>query len=123
MYPENYLLEKFGISEIYFHKGFTSTLLEKLFRQSEYTLDGEDNIALKYASHDIIFIFHKQIQSSSIIYRFLKALDLDKNKGDFIESNTLINEKELFDAIKSKSFVLVTPRVLVKETYDPTLVK
>lgn len=123
MYPENYLLEKFGISEIYFHKGFTSNLLEKLFRQSEYSLDGEDNIALKYASHDIIFIFNKQVQSSSIIYRFLKALDQDKNRESFIESNTLINEDELFLAIKSKSFVLVTSKVLVKETYDPLLAK
>lgn len=119
MYPENYLLEKFGISEIYFHKEFTSTLLEKLFRQSEYTLDGEDNIALKYATNDIVFIFHHQVQSSSIIYRFLKALDLDKNRESFIESNTLLNENELLAALKSKSFVLVTHRVLVKETYDP----
>ena len=120
MYPENYLLEKFGISEIYFHKGFTSHLLEKLFRQSEYSLDGEDNIALKYASHDILFIFNKQVQSSSIIYRFLKTLAQDKNRDNFIESNTLINEGELFAAIKSKTFVLVTPQVIVKDTYVPS---
>lgn len=123
MYPENYLLEKFGISEIYFHKNFTHNLLEKLFRSSEYTLDGEDNIVLKFASHDIIFIFNKQAPSNSIIYRFLKALDQDKNKDNFIESNTLLNEDELFSAVKSKTFVLVTPKVLVKETYDPALAK
>lgn len=119
MYPENYLLEKFGISEIYFHPDFADNLLEKLFRQSEYTLDGEDNIALKYASHDIIFIFNKQVQSSSIIYRFLKALDQDKKRDNFIESNTLLNENELLAALKLKNYVLVTRKVLVKETYDP----
>ncbi len=116
-----HLLEKYGISEIYFHPNLDINLLEKLFRQSEFTVDGEDNIVQKYVSHDILFIFHHQVQSEPIIRRFLKALYEDKNRDHFIKDNTLLNENELFAAIKSKSYVLVTHRTLVKETYIPPI--
>ena len=65
----------------------------------------------------MILIFYNQAPSQNLIYRFLKFLDQDKNKESFIKSNTLLNEEELFSAIKSKNFVLVTHRNLVKETY------
>lgn len=115
MYPNNYLLEKFGINEIYFHPHFSDDLLEKLSRRSEYTLDGEDNIVQKHASHDILFIFHHQVPSSSIIYRFLKALDQDKNKDSFIGDNTLLNGDELFLAVKDKSYVLVSYKKFLEQ--------
>lgn len=116
---DNYANAKFGIDEIYIHGGLPSNLLEKIHQRAVFSLDAEDNIVQKYASHDMILIFHKQVPSPSLIYRFLKFLNQDVNKENFIESNTLMNEEELFSAIKSKTFVLVTPRTLAKETYSP----
>ena len=101
------------------HEGFSHDLLEKLHQRAMLSLDAQDNIIQKYVSLDIIFIFNSQSPSAGLIYRFLKFLDQDKNKENFIQSNTLINEEELFSAIKSKNFVLVTPRKLIKETYAP----
>ena len=119
-YQDNYALAKFGIDEIYIHEGFTYSLLEKLYQRAVFSLDAEDNIVQKYVSLDIVLIFRKA-PTPSLIYRFLKFLDQDKNRENFIKSNTLINEEDLFSAIKSKNFVLVTHRNLVKETYSPCL--
>jgi hypothetical protein len=119
-FQENYIHTKFGIDEIYIHDGLSDNLLEKLYQRAVLSLDAEDPIIQKYASHDILLIFHKLAPSQSLIYRFLKFLDQDKNKDDYIQSNLLINEEELFSAIKSKKFILITPRTLVKETYSPS---
>lgn len=118
-FQENYALAKYGIDEIYIHEGLEYSLLEKLHQRAIFSLDAEDNIIRKFASHDMILIFHKQVPSQSIIYQFLKFLDKDPGKESFIKSNTLINEDELFLAIKSKKFVLVTHRKLLKNTYSP----
>lgn len=120
MTENNYAHAKFGIDEIYFHEGLTNCLLEKLYQRALFSLDAEDNIIQKFVSHDIILIFNKQIPTPSLIYRFLKFLDQDVKKENFIKSNTLLNEDELFSAIKSKKFILVTHRILLKETYCPT---
>jgi hypothetical protein len=116
---DSYALAKFGIDEIYIHEGLSPSLLEKLHQRAVFSLDGEDNIVQKYVSLDMVLIFRNQTPTPSLIYQFLKFLDKDVNREDFIESNTLINEEELFSAIKSKDFVLVTHRNLVKETYSP----
>jgi hypothetical protein len=120
-FQDHYAHAKYGIDEIYFHENFTYELLEKLYRRAAFSLDGEDPLVLKNTSHDKILVFHKQIPSPSLIYRFLKTLNQDVNKESFISSNTLPDEEELFPAIKSKKFVLVTHRTLVKETYTPAL--
>jgi hypothetical protein len=116
---DNYILAKFGINEIYIHKELSYNLLEKLHQRAVLSLDAEDPIVQKYVSYDIVLIFQSLDPTPSLIYRFLKFLDQDKNKENFIKSNTLINAEELFSAIKSKNFVLVTHRNLVKETYIP----
>jgi hypothetical protein len=116
---DNYAHAKFGIDEIYIHAGLSSSLLEKLHQRAVFSLDAEDPIIQKCVSHDIVLIFRNLIPTQSLIYRFLKFLDQDKDRENFIKSNTLINEEELFSAIKSKNFVLVTHRNLIKETYSP----
>lgn len=116
---DNYALAKFGIDEIYIHEGFTYSLLEKLHQRAMFSIDAEDSIVQKYVSLDIVLIFRNPAPTPSLIYHFLKFLDQDKNRENFIKTNTLINEEELFSAIKSKNFVLVTHRNLVKETYSP----
>lgn len=116
---DNYALAKFGIDEIYIHEGLTYSLLEKLHQRAVFSLDAEDNIVQKYVSLDIVLIFRNLTPTPSLIYHFLNFLDQDMNRENFIKSNTLINEEELFPAIKSKNFVLVTHRNLVKETYSP----
>ena len=124
-HQDHYAHAKFGIDEIYFHKGFSYSLLEKLHQRAAFSLDAEDNIVQKYASHDMILIFYNRIPSNhnSLIYQFLKFLNQNVDKDTFIKSNTLLNEEELFLTIKSKKFVLVTHRYLVKETYNPSLNK
>lgn len=118
---DHYAHAKFGFDEIYFHEGFTYGLLEKLHQRAALSLDAEDNIIQKFASRDMILIFHNRVPNPSLIYRFLKFLDQDVAKETFIKSNTLLNEEELFSTIKSKTFALVTPRILLKETYHPAL--
>lgn len=113
---DNYALAKFGIDEIYIHEGFSNELLEKLYRRAEFSLDAEDNIVQKYATHDMTLIFHKHVQAPGLIYRFLKFIHQDVGKQAFIKSHTLLNEDELFSTIKSKKFVLITPKILIKET-------
>jgi hypothetical protein len=119
MLPENYLLAKFGIDEIYFHKNLDYSLLEKLHQRAADSFDGDHHIVQKHVSHDMILIFYKQVATASIIYRFLKLLDQDPNKESFIENNTLLNEEELFAALKSKQFILVTKRILHKNIATP----
>lgn len=118
-FQDNYAHAKFGIDEIYIHEGFASNLLEKLHQRAVFCLDAEDSIVQKYVSHDMILVFNKQVPSPSLIYRFLKFLDQDAGKKSFIESNTLLNEEELFPTIKLKKFVLITHRILLKQTYSP----
>lgn len=111
----DYLHEKFGIDEIYFHPSFPYELLEKLHQRAAFSLDAENSIVQKYTRNDMILIFYKTIPSQSLICRFIEALERNVDKENFIRSNTLINQEELFSAIKSKKFVLVTHKVLVKE--------
>jgi len=118
-FQDNYALAKFGIDEIYIHEGLSQSLIDKLYQRSLFSLDAEDAVIKKYASHDMVLIFNKTSPNRSLIHRFFKFIDEDKNKDDFIKSNLLINEEELFSAIKSKKFVLVTYGILVKETYSP----
>ena len=115
---ENHFHTKFGIQEIYFHKGFPYDLLEKLHYRAVYALDAEDKIAKRYITYDMILIFQKQVPTHSQIYRFIESLDKFANKQDFIDANTLLNEDELLSAIKSKNFVLVTHRILLKQTHS-----
>ncbi len=121
MSQDNYAHAKFGIDEIYIHEGVTYGLLNKLHQRAVFSLDAEDNIVQKYVTHDMILIFYKQVPSQSLIYRFLKFLNQDVDKENFIKSNTLLNEEELFSTIKSKEFVLITHRILLQETYNPAL--
>lgn len=118
---DNYAHVKFGIDEVYIHEGFPYNLLEKLHQRAILSLDAEDDIVLKHASHDMILIFHNRVPNQNLIYRFLEFFDKNVDKANYIKSNTLINEEELFMAIKSKKFILVTHRILLKETYSPTL--
>lgn len=113
----DYAHAKFGIDEIYFHEVFTYSLLEKLNQRALFSLDAENKIVQKYASHDMVLIFHNHVPNHSRIYRFLEFLDRKADKESFIKSNILFNEEELFSAIKSKKFVLITYRVLIKENY------
>ena len=106
---------RFGIDEVYFHTGLTQDLLQKLYQRARLSLDGENHIVQKHVTHDMILIFHKQEPINSLIYQFLKSIDQQRDKKNYIESNTLLNEEELFSAIKSKTFVLVTHRVLLKD--------
>lgn len=117
--PDNYILAKFGIDEIYIHEEFSDNLLHKLHQRAVFSLDAADNIVLKHASHDMILIFHNRVPSQSFIYRFLKFFDDYGDKENFINSNTLLNTEELFSAIKSKDFVLVTHRILLEKINSP----
>jgi hypothetical protein len=101
---------QFGIDEIYFHKGLDYALLKKLQQRACITLDSTDNIILKYATYDSILIFYSQFPSPSLIYKFLKFLHQNPQKEIYVTSNTLLNEDEMFDVIKSKTFALVTYR-------------
>ena len=118
-YQNNYINEKFDIAEVYIHEGFTQLLLEKLYQRAAFTLDGEDNVIQKHATHDMILTFNNQLPSPSRIYQFLKFLDQNvKSKDNFIQSN-LCEEKELFPSILSKNFILITNRILLKTVYQP----
>lgn len=119
MSDESYAQAKFGIDEVYLHEGLSHDLLQKLYQRAEYSLDGDDNIVKTHAGLDMILVFHKQVPSESMIRRFVKFLDQDPKKKEFIKSNTLLNVDELFAAIKDQSFVLVTPKSLVKATHCP----
>jgi len=119
MSQDSYALAKFGIDEIYIREGFSPGLLDKLHQRAVLSLDAEDNIAAKYTSHDMVLIFYKEVPNHSLLYRFLKFLSQDVKKDSFIESHTLLDEEELFPAIKSKKFVLITHRVLGKEIHSP----
>lgn len=111
----------FGIDEVYIQKSFDLNLLGKLQQRAALSLDSEETVVQNNVSCDMILVFHKRVQNKSMIYRFLKFLNQYAEKEDFIRSNTLLNEEELFEAIKSKKFVLVTQKTLAKDTYSPTL--
>lgn len=114
-------LAKFGIDEIYIHNGLTQALLEKLNQRTALCLDGEDAIVRKHVAHDMVLIFHNRVPSPSVIYRFLEFLDQAGDKEDFIRSNTLLNEDELFSAIKSAKFVLVSKRIFTRARLDQSI--
>lgn len=113
------LHNKFGIDEIYIHDGFENSLREKLHQRALLCLDGEDNVVLKYASHDMILIYRNHMPNQSLIYRFLKTLDQYTDRDNYIGLNTLVNEDELFQAVKSTNFVFVTPSSVIKEIHTP----
>lgn len=107
---------QFGISEVYIHPSFDFNLLKKLQQRAEITLEGTDPIVSKYMSYDMIVFFQKGISNQNFIYRFLKFLNDNPTKErDFKEAHTLLNEEELFDAIKLKNFTLITHRNLLDE--------
>jgi ribosomal protein L16 Arg81 hydroxylase len=112
---ENDILSRFGIDEIYFYNGFSANLLEKLHQRAVLSLDASDAIVLNHVFHDMILIFHKKVPSQNLLYRFLKFLHLYADKENFIKSNTLLNADELFSAIKSKNYALITHRTLTHE--------
>ena len=120
MLHENNPHVQFGIDEIYIHKGLALNLLNKLQQRAVLSLDSEDTIVQNNVSQDMILIFHKRVPSKNLIYRFLGFLNKYAEKEHYIKSNTLLNEEELFEAIKSKKFVLVTHKTLSKEIYCPT---
>lgn len=103
---------KFGIDELYIHAGFSRDLLDKLHQRAAYSLDGDDAVISKYASHDMVLIFYKAVPAPGMLYRFLKFVDQDPKREDFIESNLLIDDEELYPAIKLKTYVLITPKRL-----------
>jgi hypothetical protein len=100
---------QFGIDEVYIHCGLDFNLLKKLQQRAEITLDGTDAVVQKNVIYDMVLIFHKKVQSRNMVYRFLQYLHSNPNQEkDFKESHMLLNVEELFEAIKSKKFVLVT---------------
>ena len=106
---------QYGIDEVYLHKALDYNLLKKLQQRSEITLDSTDNMVFKYVCCDMILIFHHRSPNQSLIYRFLKLVHQLPNKETYLESHTLLNEDEVFEAIKSKTFVLITHRDVTTE--------
>lgn len=96
------LHEAYGIDEIYFHPHLDSSLLKKLELRAQFTID-------RLGPADIILIYYKKSPDPFSIKRFIKLVQNDR---EYIESNTLLNEEELFEAIKSKNYVLITSRDL-----------
>ena len=107
---------KFGIDEIYVHKGLDLNLLKKLQQRAEKTLDCSDTIIKKHASVDMLLIFYKRTPTQNLIYRFLEFINQNPHKESFLADNTLINEEELYTAIKLKTFILITPKNLSIES-------
>lgn len=106
---------QFGIDEIYIHNGLDDNLLKKLHQRAVLTLDASEDFIFKNVSKDIILIFHRRVQDVHLIYKFLKFLNQSSDKDSFIDSHTLLNEEELFSAIKSKTFVLITHKDITSE--------
>lgn len=106
----------YGIDEVYLQNPFDLNLLKKLQRRAEITLDGSDPVVLKNVKYDLILVFHKKVQTRNMIYKYLKFLqDNPAKDADFYKSHLLLNEDELFEAIKLKKFVLVTLTDLTTE--------
>lgn len=101
------MLAKFGIDEIYIAT-LSPDLLHKLHNRAMFSLDGNDVVIQKLVKNDIILIYNKQRPTASLVYRFLEHLDRDPGKDVFIKENTLIDQEELYEAIKTKKYVLVT---------------
>ena len=99
---------QFGIDEIYIHNGLDFNLLRKLHQRAEMTLDSTDSVIYRYAPKDMVLIFHKRVTTPSYIYKFLKFLDQSPVREKYLDAHTLLNESELFEAIKSKTFALIT---------------
>lgn len=106
---------QFGIDEIYIHDNLDFNLLKKLEQRAVLTFDASDNFIQKNVSKDIILVFYKRVQDNHLIYKFLKFLHQSADKEKYIESHTLLNEEELFSAIKSKTFVLITHKDITSE--------
>lgn len=108
-YKEAHL--QFGIDEVYIHAGLDFNILKKLQQRAEFTFDTNDTIVQKNVGCDMVFIFHKRMPSKNFIYRFLEFLKNHPSQElDFKRLYTLLNEEELFEAIKTKKFVLVSYR-------------
>jgi hypothetical protein len=84
--------------------------LKKLQQRAAVTLDSTDAIAAKHCVNDMILMYDRSQVNQRMIYGFLKFLSQMANKNEFVTSHTLLNDEELFDAIKSKTFALVTHR-------------
>jgi hypothetical protein len=107
---------QFGIDEVYILDGLDESVLRKLQQRAELTLDSNNIIVKNNVSYDMIFIFHKRVANTSLIYRFLEFLRKNPSKEkDFKKLYKLINQEEIFEAIKTKKYVLVTLRDLSSE--------
>lgn len=105
--------ERFGIDEVYIHKKLELSLLKKLQQRAERTLDSSDTIIKKNLPYDMIAMSRKGVPNQNMMYRFLEFLKSNPQKErDFQKYHTLLNEEELFDAIKSEKFLLLTTRDL-----------
>lgn len=104
---------QFGIDEVYIIEGLDKSVLKKLQQRADYTLDSTDTVVKNNASYDMIFIFHKRVANTSFLYRFLEFLQKNPSKEkDFKKLYELINPEEIFEAVKSKKYVLVSIRDL-----------
>ncbi|MEC7839761.1 MAG: hypothetical protein VX777_06960 [Chlamydiota bacterium] len=104
---------QFGIDEVYIIEGIDLSILNKLQLRAEETLDSNDTIVKNNALYDMIFIFHKRVASASALYRFLEFLKKNPSKEkDFKKFYELINPEEIFEAVKSKKYVLISSRDL-----------
>lgn|SRR5690606_6726557 len=110
---------QFGIDEVYLHSGFPQLLLGKLQQCAALCLDAEDTIVHNNVSGDMVLVFRKRVQSKNMLYRYLEFINRYPDRERYLEENTLINEDELLEAVKTKTFVLVTSKILPKEFYSP----
>ena len=101
----------FGIDEVYIINELDKSILDKLLQRAELTLDSNNTIVKNNVSYDMIFIFHKRVTSTRLIYRFLEFLSKNPDKEqDFKKLYKLTNQEELFENIKTKKYILVTLR-------------
>jgi hypothetical protein len=104
----------YGIDEVYLHKSLDLSLLEKLQQRASLTLDGSSSLIRKYAAYDMVLISYRPPNRDMII-KFLKHLSQSPHKEQYYESNVLLNPDDLFDAVKTRSFTLVTGSVISEE--------
>ncbi len=105
--------EQFGINEVYIINGLDEATLKKLQLRAELTLDANDTIVKNNVSYDMLLIFHKRVTSKSFMYRYLEFLRKNPSKEkDFRKLYELINPEEILEAVKSKTYVLVSAKDL-----------